>query len=390
MLRDTAIGLIRRAITMVETETPELAAAHMQVPLSYYRDETLAAKEKELFETSPLALVASCEIANPHDYLVRNALGRSILLTRDEDGVAHAFLNYCRHRGAEPAKGCGNARKFACPYHAWVYDTKGRLTGMPLRSRFRDLDLSAHGLVELPSEERHGFLWAVLTPDHPIDVAAHLGALDAEIASLGCDRMSYYSSLEEVQLETGWKSVAEGLLEGIHLPHVHPDTFGLNPQAWGVDLALSDLIGPHIRWAMPLFGKEGVDRLRNTPESEWEPSKEIGCIWLISPGMLLSHEMYGMIYADLTPGTNTAQSFLRYGWMSPVKEAPEGLPSPEQLAARAAKGVAQDAPVWEGCGRGLARGGHDYALIGKNERAVQFFHERLARQVGYNGLRYSS
>jgi len=98
--------------------------------------------------------------------------------------------------------------------------------------------------------------------------------------------------------------------------------------------------------------------------------------------------MYGMIYADLTPGTNTAQSYLRYGWMSPVKEAPEGLPSPEQLAARAAKGVSQDAPVWEGCGRGLARGGHDYAVIGKNERAVQFFHERLARQVGYNGLRY--
>ena len=33
-----------------------------------------------------------------------------ILLTRDEEGVAHAFLNYCRHRGAEPAQGCGKAR----------------------------------------------------------------------------------------------------------------------------------------------------------------------------------------------------------------------------------------------------------------------------------------
>ena len=42
------------------------------------------------------------------DFLVRNAIGRSIMLTRDDDGVAHAFLNYCRHRGAEPAQGCGS------------------------------------------------------------------------------------------------------------------------------------------------------------------------------------------------------------------------------------------------------------------------------------------
>jgi choline monooxygenase len=389
VLRDTAIALMKRALTIVETETPELADAHMQVPLSYYGDERLAAREKTLFETQPLALVASSEIAKPHDYLVRNAVGRSVLLTRDEDGVAHAFLNYCRHRGAEPAKGCGNSRRFSCPYHAWTYDTKGRLVGMPLRSRFSDLDLAAHGLVELPSEERHGFLWVVLTPGHPINVAAHLGDLDAEIASLGCDRMNYYSALEEAHLETGWKSVAEGLLEGIHLPHVHQDTFGLNPQAWGVDLAFFDLIGPHIRWGMPLFGKGDVERLRNTPESEWQPRKEIGCIWLISPGLLLSHEMYGMIYADLTPGATITQSQLRYGWLSPVKEAPEGLPSPEQMAARAARGVGQDAPVWEGCGRGLTRGAHDYALIGRNEKGVQLFHEQLAQQVGYNGLRYS-
>ena len=58
MLRDTAIALMKRALTIVETETPELADAHMQVPLDYYGDENLAAREKTLFETQPLALVA--------------------------------------------------------------------------------------------------------------------------------------------------------------------------------------------------------------------------------------------------------------------------------------------------------------------------------------------
>ncbi len=389
MQRDVAIGLMKRALTLVETQRPELAKSHMQVPLEYYSDPGLAAKEKALFETSPLALIAATEIANPNDYLVRNAVGRSVLLTRDEDGVAHAFLNYCRHRGAEPAKGCGNARRFSCPYHAWNYDSKGRLVGMPLRDRYDGLDLSQLGLVELPSQERHGFIWVVLKPDHPIDVAAHLGAaLDAELAALGCATMSYYSSLPEARLQTNWKSVAEGLLEGLHVPHVHPGTFALNPQASAIDLAFYDRLGPHVRYGFPMFGKDDVARLRATPESEWDPMANIGCVWLIAPGLLLAHELYGLIYADLTPGATVSDAYLRYGWLSALKEPPQGMPTPENMAARAAKAVGQDAPVWEGCGRGLTRGEHGYALIGRNEAGVQLFHESLSERIGYSGLRY--
>ena len=48
----------------------------------------------------------------------------------------------------------------------------------------------------------------------------------------------------------------------------------------------------------------------------------------------------------------------------------------------------QDQPVWEGCGRGLTRGAHGYALIGRNEKGLQLFHEQLAERIGYTGLRY--
>lgn len=382
------MDLMRRAVAIAANQWPETADACMEVPLEYFTDAELAAKERTLFETSPLALVAATEVAEPHDYIVRNAVGRSVLITRDEDGVAHAFMNYCRHRGAEPASGCGNARRFACPYHAWVYDTKGQLVGMPYRDRQAELDLGSYGLVELPSEERHGFIWVVLRRDHPIDVAAHLGDLDAEIGALGCDRMRYHSSLAEAPLGANWKSVAEGLLEGLHVPYVHADTFNLNPQAVNVDLAFYDAIGPHIRWGLPMFGKDEAERLQATPEEEWRPDESIGCIWLISPGLLLANELYGLIYADLTPGFSVAESSMRYGWLSPVDEAPAGMPSPEDMAARAARAVGQDQAVWEGCGRGLARGAHDHELIGRNEKGVQLFHEVLAAQTGYDGLRY--
>jgi phenylpropionate dioxygenase-like ring-hydroxylating dioxygenase large terminal subunit len=387
--RDVAIGLMRRAIKIAESQWPEMADRPLEVPLDYFTDEGVAARERHLFETQPLALCASSEIGSPDDYLVRNAVGRSVLLTRDEDGVAHAFLNYCRHRGAEPAQGCGNSRRFTCPYHAWVYDTKGHLVGMPLRDRHDGLDLSQYGLVELPSEERHGFVWVVLQRDHPIDVAAHLGELDAEIGSLGCDRMTYYSSIEEAPLAANWKSVAEGLLEGLHVPYVHADTFNLNPQAVNVDLAFYDRVGPHVRWGLPMFDKVDAARLAALPEEEWNPDESIGCIWLISPGLLLAHELYGIIYADLAPGFATDEASFRYGWLSPVAEPPAGMPSPEEMAARAARAVGQDQVVWEGCGRGLSRGAHGYELIGRNEKGVQLFHEALADQTGYAGLRYA-
>ena len=31
--------------------------------------------------------------------------------------------------------GCG-ARRFTCPYHGWVYDTTGKLVGVPERGKF--------------------------------------------------------------------------------------------------------------------------------------------------------------------------------------------------------------------------------------------------------------
>jgi len=390
MRRETRLALMRRLLPVVEQNWPEMADRYMQVPLDYYHDEALAAKEREIFETQPLALIAASEIARPHDFVVRSAVDRSILLTRDADGQAHAFLNYCRHRGAEPASGCGSQRVFTCPYHGWNYDTKGRLAGLPLRDRYEGLDVSELGLVELPSEERHGFIWVVLRPESRIDVAGHLGELDAELAALGCDRMSYYNSLPEEPLATNWKSVAEGLLESLHVPFVHKGTFDQNPQAAGVDLAVYDSFGPHVRYSLPMIGRDDVARIRAQSEEEWDPKSSLGSVWWISPGLLIAEELYGLIYADLTPGTTVSSAIFRYGWLSPTKTAPEGQPSPEEMAARAATAVGQDQPVWEGCGRGLTYGAHDYALIGRNEKGVQLFHEALSRQVGYQGLRYTS
>ena len=109
---------------------------------------------------------------------------------------------------------------------------------------------------------------------------------------------------------------------------------------------------------------------------------------MISPGLLIANELYGLIYATLTPGSHPGESFFRYGWLSPVTDAPEGMPSPAEMADRARRAVLEDLDVWEGCGRGLSLGQHGYELIGRNEKGLQLFHEGLARETGYAGLRY--
>jgi len=53
------------------------------------------------------------------------------------------------------AQGCGNARAFVCPYHGWTYDLAGKLLGTTDKVGFAGIDQASHGLVRLPSAERH-------------------------------------------------------------------------------------------------------------------------------------------------------------------------------------------------------------------------------------------
>ena len=54
-----------------------------------------------------------------------------------EDGVIRALYNSCSHRGALVTReNCGNTKVFRCFYHAWSFNNKGELVGMPDKSGF--------------------------------------------------------------------------------------------------------------------------------------------------------------------------------------------------------------------------------------------------------------
>jgi phenylpropionate dioxygenase-like ring-hydroxylating dioxygenase large terminal subunit len=364
------LELAERALALIDADTTEMASDVLHVPLSYYRDPDLHSRERELCRSTPLALVPSAQVPSRHDFVVREVLGTSVLITRGSDGLARAFLNYCRHRGAKPAEGCGSTRRFTCPYHAWSYDNEGRLVGVPGDAGFDGLDRGRHGLVELPSEERHGLVWVVLTAGAPIDVAAHLGSLDAELAGWNLGTNEYLTE-REISGAVNWKAAIEAFAENYHFPYVHRNSIvGQNTVA---NTAIYDEYGQHHRLGFPcpwIIGARGAQPGQLAISS---PLDVMVFIYWIFPNLTLAMSPVGTEIIDILPGVEPGQTVLRHGWMAstpaPDQSTRQGYRDLYELVHAAVRD--EDFAVLPGCGQASRQGEHSHMVIGRNEIGVQ-------------------
>ncbi len=358
--------LVARALAHVDAGTTDMADELLTVPLGYYRDDEQFAREVELCRRTPLALVATAQISDPHDFVVREVLGTSVLVSRGEDGTARAFLNYCRHRGGKPADGCGNAHRFTCPYHAWSYDSAGRLAGLPGPAGFEGMNRQDHGLVALPTEERHGLVWVVLTAGAPIDVAAHLGPLDAELGGWGLADAEYLTE-REFEADVNWKAAIEAFAENYHFPYVHPNSIvGQNTVA---NTAVYDGYGLHHRLG---FACPWIDGVRDDFEVR-DPLTSMVFIYWIFPNLTLAMSPVGTEIIDILPAGGSGRCALRHGWMAtvPAPDAATRAGYHELYEAVHAAVRDEDFGVLPGCGQAARDGQHEHMVIGRNEVGVQ-------------------
>jgi phenylpropionate dioxygenase-like ring-hydroxylating dioxygenase large terminal subunit len=370
--------LTARALRLVLDGSTDLAPDVLRVPLAYYRDPEVLRRERvEILEVTPLALAPTSQLPDAHDFVVREVLGRSILISRGADGVARAFLNYCRHRGARPAEGCGNARRFTCPYHAWTYDSGGQLVGMPGAEGFAGVDPADHGLVELPSEERHGFIWVVLTAGAPIDLTDHLGPLDAELA--GWDYGSYgYLTEREFHSEVNWKNALEAFAESYHFPYVHGDSvIGQNTVA---NTSTHDAFGQHHRMGFPF---NWITALENDADADRDPRAQMGVIYWAYPNLVLANSPVGVEIIDILPGADPVSCVVRHGWMGAVPATDDDTRAGYQAIYEQVHGAVRDEDfvMLPSCGDGVRNGQHDHMLIGRNEIGVQHLIRTLADKL---------
>lgn len=196
-------------------------------PSSVYLSDARFAAEMELFKQLPLVATVSARLPDAGTSIALDVYGLPLLITRDREGVAHVFINACRHRGSKLVEGCEPHKtgRIACPYHAWTYDLKGELIGIPRQDTFPSLNKADLGLVTLPSFESGGFIWIGTQPGSKVEPLPETDALCADMEAFGLHRMHMYGH-RTYDLASNWKFVIEPFLEGYHVQRLHAKSIG--------------------------------------------------------------------------------------------------------------------------------------------------------------------
>jgi p-cumate 2,3-dioxygenase subunit alpha len=95
--------------------------------------------------------------------------GRPVFMVRGvKTGNVNVFHNTCTHRGALVCRqDSGNSKVFQCFYHAWTFDSEGRLKGVPDRDAYADgVNFDELGLKRVACVESYrGFVFASFDPE---------------------------------------------------------------------------------------------------------------------------------------------------------------------------------------------------------------------------------
>jgi phenylpropionate dioxygenase-like ring-hydroxylating dioxygenase large terminal subunit len=369
MERDQLIDLTRRAVKLALDKTTDLAPAEHTVAASEYTSSERHERDVAMLMTSPQLVGYVSELPEPGSYCTKSVMGRSVLLTRTSDGSVKAFNNICLHRQSEVVTGCGTAKRFTCPYHAWTYDNTGKLIGLPGREGFPGVQLRSDGLTELPAAEFAGFLWVALDPGTTLDVAEHLGPLAEELDSWGIGR---WAPLGEKVLDCpiNWKLAVDTFSENYHFATVHRDTFATIARS---NCTVFDSFGPHHRLIFPL---NSVLELENVPEDEWDPFHNMVVIYALFPNIVLSVTIANGELFRIYPADKPGRSITVHQNSTPLDISDESMAAGAQAVFDYAHATVRDEDyrLVAGLQANLASGARDRLLFGRNEPGLQHRH----------------
>lgn len=372
------MSLARRALAHLDKRSTDQAPSTLELPVEAYLDpERLQREIDVVFRRQPLAVALSLELPEAGSFRAETLMGVPLLLVRGKDGVARAFLNVCRHRGApvvEAPKGV--VQRFVCPYHAWSYDTQGRLTGVYGADTFGDTSPETHSLVELFCAERSGLIWVILTPGVTADIDAWLGGFADELNTLKLHDWYLYEQREIKG--PGWKVTWDGYLEAYHHNTLHPETVGRYTIG---NLLLHDAWGPHQRIA---FGRRTLSQMKGRPESEWNPREHIRLIHSGFPnlsisGVLGDHCLVSQVYPGDTPDTTITRQTVLAARKPETDEQREATATFSAMVLKAVRD--EDYRIGFQIQAGLSSGANKVFTIGRNEIALQHYHNWVARLV---------
>jgi phenylpropionate dioxygenase-like ring-hydroxylating dioxygenase large terminal subunit len=369
-------SLVRRLLDHIDHGTTDLADTVFEVPAETYASPARLTEELDvLFFGEPLVLCLSSALPEPGSYRTVDMCGTPILLTRAADGCVRAMANVCRHRGVRVVDGAGEARRFTCPFHAWVYDLEGRLVGVPVASAFEGLCREEKGLVELPVAEGYGLVIGRLRPGPPVDIDAYLGPeLAQELAMLGLADWQIFRDPHVHAVHANWKVTLDTFRENYHFDYLHRRT--LKGYAYGGVLTF-DAFGPHLRNCSAL---RSIDELRDRTEDEWgDVTPYFTYQYALFPNTSLTVAREHVELNQIVPVSPSTSEVLHTAYV------PGDLPQAEreragELIRWSCENVVDAEDFWV-AGRtepGIRTGLLDRVVFGRNEPAPQHLHRGFA------------
>ena len=208
----------------VTEELSESLRAGATLPASWYTAESVFRQEtRAIFSRYWQYACRLDEVAHPGDYLACRAGNIPVVVVRNLNNEVAAFVNVCRHRGAEIvlAGSRGNRNTLQCHYHAWTWDLDGRLRAAPGAADepcFRNED---YPLTPLAVGLLGQFLFVRPDPQAP-GWDETIGGLPRELLAATPPLATLrFRERRTYDMTANWKIVVENFLECYHCAIAH-------------------------------------------------------------------------------------------------------------------------------------------------------------------------
>ena len=341
----------------------------------YLSEERYRQEEQRMFRQLPVPIGPSALLPQRGSFVCSDGYGVQVLLTRDSEGAAHAFLNACRHRGTrlttdqEVTKG----RLVVCPYHAWSYDLTGKLIGVPREESFEAVDRKSLGLVALPCREDAGLIWVTLDHTQKGEYSHLTPELMTDLGAIGlADMHFFHRGVHEV--DANWKLAMDTFLEGYHVIRLHSKSLGDLFEDTAVAV---DRIGLHMRQVSGRlnFNQTMVD---DTGHSFKELRKVITYVYNIFPNtVVICSPDYVNILVMMPQGPRRTR--IENFMLTNEEPTTDKLRSKweRSVALTDRKAFVED--FWAAAlnQQGLETGGTPELTLGGMERAMHLFHDSI-------------
>lgn len=192
------------------------------LPAYFYEDEARFDLDQQVMRENTWFLAGHVSQIPAHgDYFLFDFARESIIIMRSRDGSVNAFYNVCRHRGSRICNDHqGQMKLLTCPYHAWTYDTDGRLIGSP--SMPPSFQKEQGGLIRCHIGLCEGLIFVNLAQGEPPAFESFVSRIRPFIANYQLSGAKLIAG-ETLSCPANWKLVVENFAECYHCLNAHKE-----------------------------------------------------------------------------------------------------------------------------------------------------------------------